>query len=192
MNKNDLLTVWQHVERAFHEERINSERALQAILYLALTRVLSPDYLLLVEPSFPSAKALEGFIPDLVILNRVARTVDCFLELKCAPHWWYYERDVEHDLSKLQAYSSLTGSLIEIDVFGPERILDSKGAWIGGRPQYLVTPDTLVGLVVVARSESSVVFRTKLSHPIGSRPNFVLFSGSISPENKTANFTVQW
>lgn len=88
MEMTDLRLVWKDVESAYFNERINSERALQAILYHSITNKLGNNTLILVEPS------LAGYCPDLVILNRSEKTVSCILEIKCAPHWWHSENDV--------------------------------------------------------------------------------------------------
>ena len=189
MNKDDLNAVWRQVERAFMDERINSERALQAVVYCALTSTLSSECLVLVEPGFPSNQEIAGYVPDLLALNRVKRLVDCFFEIKCAPHFWFTEGDIKRDLDKLQAYSSLVGSTIEVDVLGPNRVLDANGAWIGGRPQYRMAQSTLVAFVVLAR-KNKMVSRKELSHPIASQANFVFLSGCTEPGAE--EFSVQW
>jgi hypothetical protein len=186
MTRNDLRIIWQDVEAIYNYERINSERALQAVLYHALTNRLPDDYLILVEPS------LAGYCPDLVIANRVMKVVACILELKCAPHWWHSESDVAYDLNKLNTYIQLRRSTVEFDVFGPQRVFDSKhGVWIGGRPQYTVPQDALFGFVDIARKESVVVSRNRMSHPVAKLSNFVLLSGAIDPNAKTAIFSLQ-
>jgi len=186
MTRNDLLIIWRDVESAYNSERINSERALQAVLYHAFTNRISADYLIFVEPG------LAGYCPDLVIANRAMKEVTCILELKCAPHWWHSENDVAYDLNKLNTYSQLCGSTVELDVFGPQRVFDPKqGVWIGGRPQYTVLQNALFGFADIARKESVVVSRNRMSHLIAKLPNFILLSGATDPDARTANFSVQ-
>lgn len=186
MTRNDLHIIWQDVESAYNSERINSERALQSMLYNAFTNRLSDDYLILVEPS------LAGYCPDLVIVNRVKKAVMCILEIKFAPHWWHSENDVAYDLNKLNTYIQLCGSTVEFDIFGPERVFDCKqGVWVGGRPQYTVNQDTLFGFVDIAQKESVAISRERMSHPVAKMASFVLLSGSTDPSARTAIFSVQ-
>ena len=187
MNYHKLVCVWQQVERAYMDERINSERALQAIMYNALTAALPSDYLVLVEAGFPSNQELSKYISDLMVLNRRTKTVEGFFELKCAPHCWLTKNNVRRDLDKLQAYSGTVGSAMEIDVFGPKRIFDN-GVWIGGRPRYLVANDAIVAFVLLAR-RNDMLHREKLSHAIIAQQNFMLFSGCTEPG--TEEFLVQ-
>jgi len=186
MNRSDLSIAWQDVEAAYNAERINSERALQAVLYHSLTNRLPEKYLILVEPG------LAGYCPDLVIVNRKEKTVACILELKCSPHWWHTEYDVGYDLNKLNTYAQRSGSTVELDVFGPQRIFDPKqGLWLGGRPEYSVADSTIVGFVDIARKESIVLSRNRMLHPVAKLPNFVLLSGATDPDARTAVFSVQ-
>ncbi|MBU4185424.1 MAG: hypothetical protein KKI12_06540 [Proteobacteria bacterium] len=186
MKLTDLRLVWQDVRLAYFDERINSERALQAMLYHSFTNRLDDKHLILVEPS------LAGYCPDLVIVNRKEKTVACILEIKCAPHWWHSENDVVYDLNKLNSYAQLTGTIIEFDVFGPKRVFDSKqGRWMDGRPQYSVTDSVLIGFVDIARKESVTASRDRMAHPVTMLPNFVLLSGATDPDARTAEFTIQ-
>lgn len=186
MKTDELSQAWQDVETAYNDERINSERALQAILYQSLTAILPTDYLILVEPT------LAGYCPDMVIANRRAMKIECVLELKCSPHWWHSENDVRYDLNKLFTYAQLVDSEVEFDIFGPQRVFDpNKSCWVAGRPRYAVHDDLLVGFVDIARKESAVVCRSKMTHPLAKLSSFVLLSGATDPEFQSATFSVQ-
>lgn len=180
-----LSTSWHMIKEAYIYETINSERALQSILYCSLYHALpNHHHVIFVEPN------IHGFIPDLMILNRKDMIVDCILEIKCSPHWWHTENSISHDLDKLQYFSKLSGSEIELDVFGPLRKLDpNTGGWIGGKPKYLISNETIFGFVMLAR-KNDIHERDKLNHPISKLQQFLLLTGITDPDTEII-FTIQ-
>ena len=193
MDANDLKSIWKGgVKRFFNEERINSERALQAIMYLHLSQLLSPEHAVFVEPGFPSNPGLSNYVPDLIVVNRAARTVECVIEIKCMPHWWLTSKKIEHDMNKLAAIAALGERFIKLDVFGPNRILRKDGSWKDGRPKYQLKIDTIFVLAAIARieSECELVDRNKFKHSFANDPRFLLMSAAVDPEHRTAQFTV--
>jgi len=190
MDANDLKSVWNKVERFFNEERINSERALQAIMYLHLAQLLSPEHVIFVESGFPSNPSLSNYVPDLIVVNRIAKTIECVIEIKCMPHWWLTSKKIEHDMNKLATIAALHKEEdIKLDVFGPKRVLQKDGSWKPERPQYKLKINTIFALAVIARSESESVDRSKLTHSFSKDKRFLLMSAAIDP-GQTAKFNV--
>lgn len=186
MTRNNLSIIWRYVEVAYNSECINSERALQSMMYHAFMTVMPAYYIIFVEPT------LAGYCPDLVVANRLTMEIECILELKFAPHWWHSEYHVRHDLNKIQVYNGLRGNSIQLDVFGPRRVFHVKRRmWTGGKPQYTISLDALFCFADIARKESVVVSRKRISHPIAKHANFVLLSGATDPNTRTAVFSVQ-
>jgi hypothetical protein len=187
MEKSDLKSIWNDVEIAYCDERINSERALQAILYLSVAKKLPDHFLILVEPHLMDHR------PDMVIINKQQKTVDCILELKCSPHWWHSTKSVSSDFEKLLLFhDELLNKEIEFDIFGPNRVFDTeKSEWVGGRPKYLINDQTLFSFVDIVRKDSEVADKEKIKHPVTRLKNFILLIGATDPENKTSIFSVQ-
>jgi hypothetical protein len=173
-----LREAWQTVEKFYRDEQINSERCLQAVLYHALrTSSLPKTDTILVEPGFD-----DNYVPDIVIRND--DKVKCILELKCTPHWWVPE--LRKDLDKLIHYSSKQGSKVILDIFGPDRVFNVKTkTWSGGRPDFLVTPETWYVFAVLTRYDDKAA---SLKGIIECRPDirdlsrFCLLAGAMTPE----------
>lgn len=198
-----LSKVWKAAEEAYQRECINSEHALQAILYKAMTDLLPTErYLILVEPGL-----VDGHVPDLVVIDRhdpENLRAACIIEIKCEPHLEHSQtgRRIFADLEKLQGYFDLAerGYKFVVDVFGPNRKFDQKTKkWEAfdsrtkewkDRPSALVSEDTLIVFADIARKESDVLDREKIKHPITARSNFVLLSGATDPESRAATFLV--
>ena len=186
MNIEDLKLIWQDVETAFNDERINSERALQCVLYQSMRLRLSNSIVILVEPHFNNCR------PDIVAVNKESKIIECIMELKCAPHWWHSAKSVATDFDKLLGFNDFLGKKVEFDMFGPKRIFDSKkNQWIGGRPQYLYDNDTLLVFADIVNKDSEVALRNTIKHEVSKLPNFVLLIGATDFESKKAYFSVQ-
>lgn len=207
MNREDLQSVWKEIEKSYNDECINSERALQAMLYHYLTERLSYDHLIFVEPTWhPKLQGLDGKVPDLLIVRRESESIDCIMEIKCVPHWIQSKTDVDGDFDKLKLCTQLVDSYVEVDVFGPnirfnkksnvwERFDNKQNIWVNGRRKYAVTQLTLFCFADIAKKESLALDKDNLiraqEYAVASHPNFVLLAGATDPDVRRAEFKVQ-
>ncbi len=179
--RENLAEAWLEVKAVYEDERINGERALQSSLYCALSKTLpsAHDYVIFVEPYVHGT----SFQPDMIVVNRNPNImkVELFLELKCSPHWWFTENFIKYDLDKLEKYAGL--SEVEIDVYGPNRILTNTGQWDPPRPKYRVFSETLFGMAIVAR-ENDIFNRSMLQHDVAKNPQFILLTGTTDPDKE--------
>lgn len=127
-----LKDAWIAVENAYKGEKLNSERAMQAVIYCSLIASLPNDkYTVLVEPGWnfidPPAQGKSGFEPDLVIVSTSRRVVLCAMELKFAPHYWIRRAEIISDLEKLEQYRET--KRVRLDIFAQERPMDDPKSW---------------------------------------------------------------
>jgi hypothetical protein len=191
MNKQHLEKIWSEVEKYYFDERINGERALQAILYKSIESILPPNYLTLVEPYWFGTE----YKPDLVIIDKNKSRLAAVCEIKCSPHWWHSVNSpgIKKDLNKLLEFSNLEKfKPIEYDIFGPDRIFNSKDKiWENGRRTFSIDEESLFIFFDIARKESSVLKKSCINHPIIGNKNFILASGATDPDQKTAEFRIE-
>lgn len=160
--ENALENAWKEVKEAYDNEKINSERALQAVIYKSLTWNLdSKQFTVLIEPTWAEPISTpdrsSGLVPDMVIVNKRkgCEEVLCVLELKCAPHWWIDRPNTLRDLQKLNQYRTTT--TVRLDIFGPERKFDpNKKKWIPEQPAFKVTNDVALVFVGMAISNGNL------------------------------------
>lgn len=174
-----LQLAWKDVENLYRAEKINSERCLQAGLYYGLRRLLdsNPAYTILIEPNFRGT-------PDLVI--RDERSVQCFVELKCAPHYYVKRPQLMKDIQKLIGYSESVGSKIRLDIFGPRYYFDvTTRSWKPSMPEFEVTDSTLYVFGILTRHDDPAGKAseiTSLLGKLGKRQRFCLLSGIMNPD----------
>lgn len=116
---NYLEEVWKEVKSDYKNELINSERCLQAILYMNLRNIIGYNSQIFIEPKINIGE--EEVIPDIIICrNKIMTDV---IEIKYAPHWFPKLTDLE----KLKRISqSYTGKECDLFLYGPNRTTDVK------------------------------------------------------------------
>ena len=191
MNKQHLGKIWSEVEKYYLDERINSERALQAILYKSIEATLPSNYLTLVEPNWFGTE----YKPDLVIIDRDKSRLVAVCEIKCSPHWRSSanSQEIKRDLDKLLKFSNWEKlKPIEYDIFGPDRIFNSKNqVWENGRRTFIIDDESIFIFFNIARKDSSTLNKSCITHPIIENNNFILASGATDVAQKTAEFRIE-
>jgi hypothetical protein len=131
----------------------------------------------LVEPTFG-----DRWVPDIVI--RDAHMVKCIMELKCTPHWWV--NGLRQDLSKLIEYSTQQGSMVRLEVFGPDHVFDTKTKeWVPPMPKFAITPETWYVFAVLTRHDDRAARLKSLVEylpAVGKLSRFCLLAGVMYPE----------
>jgi hypothetical protein len=129
--RNILEDAWKIVGIFFKEHKINSERALQAVLYHALQNRISEELRIFVEPQIVKYR-LNGskepidnaFVPDIVITN--SDSVKCIMEIKFSPHNDFNKGLIEKDFRKFEQYQNKFDRKFYLDEFGERRVFDKK------------------------------------------------------------------
>lgn len=198
-----ICKAWEDVEDAYRLEKLNSERALQAVIYSSLTsnsNLPRSHFTVLVEPTWAiianpahEERALQDLemaneaMPDLVIIDTSVPTptVVCLIELKFAPHWWHPRAKILDDLYKLLGYWKSKCTTVRLDLFGPSRIFNPKTRkWMKPQPICKVRDDALLVFADIERSDSETLknmfFLGEQSlNELTSSDNFLFLRGAI-------------
>jgi len=210
---NILKDVWHQVHGFYNDERINSERCLQAILYhllsLALYEKNKNDIVIHVEPNLHT-KAIEKFahiencIPDLLISNNKnnkEKSIIAIFEIKFTNQWNLSTNHLNRDIGKLIDYSEMKGTRIELDTFGPNRRFDEEEkkwqkfdkyseSYIDGRDKYKIAEDCLFCFAVISNKFDKAV---QPEHLKGLIPdiNFCHMYGALDINERASFFGIK-
>jgi hypothetical protein len=171
--KSVLEKAWDGVRKSYGEHRINSERALQSILYheIITSEGFNSEDRILIEPNIGPLR------PDIVVIGK--NDVKCIIEIKCSPHNIFKEGCIKADIDKLIRYSKL--SIFNLNDFGPNRYFDRiNKRWHPMTQDQIIpiTQSTIFCFAVVALKEDNVFnFIEAYSVP----KNTILMAGEISP-----------
>lgn len=175
-----LSESWRQIESMYTEERLNSERCLQAALYASMSRVFGSTARIFVEPSWDG----EGMVPDLVIC--CGNEIRCVVEIKFTPHFWIPSARISSDLEKLQIYASYREKEVRLDYCGPRSRFDLKERkWQQPIQRFRLTTDALFVFAVISRREDRATTLDgikKISPGIASIPGFVLLAAATDPD----------
>ena len=115
-----LEKAWNEVGAFFKEHKINSERALQAVLYHTLINRLDNGYRVLIEPEIKLGTGKSN--PDIVIID--STSVKCIMEIKCSPHNVFGNKRIAKDLKKLDMYKNMEDNTFYLDEYGEKRVFN--------------------------------------------------------------------
>jgi hypothetical protein len=177
-----LRKAWEGVGPFYREERINSERCLQAVLYhLILSQNLTPEYKILVEPAFCQSKPDSSeFKPDLVICRNSG--IKAIIEIKCHPHWWM-DKSSLIDIDKLLYYSQAEKPVL-LDIFGPQNVFDPyhRPELKYGKQEFFIKLDTYYCFAVLTKHNDWSNFdKIAAERPEVRNINFCYMAGIMDP-----------
>lgn len=157
-----LPAIWKKVKEDYEKELINSERCLQAILYMYLRKTLSKDYKIYVEPDIgwhikkEAPDSYKKVIPDIVVcrINGNKRKIKCIIEIKYAPH---INEISLNDANKLDIiYNKYKNEECKIFIYGPDKrsTPDLPAKWNNEHLRsYQADKDTMFLFVLIAPEE---------------------------------------
>lgn len=158
--RNALKEAWNALESAYVGGKLNSERAMQAVIYSCLIDKLPPDsYTVLVEPGWnvihPLERANSDFEPDLVIIELGTMVVVGVIELKFAPHCCFRRGKFIVDLEKLDEYR--IAEKVRLDIFRPGVPMDDPTSW---QRKLVVAKDVVLAFAHLSRFNSDTSKKT--------------------------------